>query len=339
MNPRPESRSRQRPAARGGVRNAQRMPYPFLVAETVYNLFIYVNNHMIDEVGFVLHHLEGADEDKLSILKANVDPDYKTADRYKVRGGLAWAKYHAMERTGRHLELFEQLFQDVGAPADPLFALTAIVDGSPRIDLVTGPGAIDLTEIQNTPFAPGVMVDYLKAYVKDGNLDLPKLLNDDYFVAIKMLYNARYFVSAAKLLMSFLDTVAFVDLGDTPGNFSKWLAAYADLTPLAVTAKELWEFRNGLLHMTNLSSRAVTTGTTAPLILYWGAERPTMAPKNPENAKYLDLKGLLDVIFAAVTKWIETYNDNPDKLLEFVHRYDLTISDARLAYSITESTP
>jgi hypothetical protein len=51
------------------------------------------------------------------------------------------------------------------------------------------------------------------------------------------------------------------------------------------------------------------------------------------------LKGLLDVIFAAVTKWIETYNDNPDKLLEFVHRYDLTISDARLAYSITESTP
>ncbi len=45
-----------------------------------------------------------------------------------------------------------------------------------------------------------------------------------------------------------------------PGNFSKWLAAYADLTPLGVTAKELWEFRNGLLHMINLSSRAVTAG-------------------------------------------------------------------------------
>ena len=138
--------------------------------------------------------------------------------------------------------------------------------------------------------------------------------------------------------MSFLDTVAFVDLGDTPGNFSKWLAAYADLTSLAVTAKELWEFRNGLLHMTNLSSRAVTTGTTAPLILYWGTERPTVAPRNPENAKYLDLKGLLDVILAAVIKWVETYNGNPEKLLEFVERYDLTISDARLAYSITEAT-
>ncbi len=64
-----------------------------------------------------------------------------------------------------------------------------------------------------------------------------------------------------------------------------------------------------------------------------------MTSRNPENAKYLDLKGLLDVIFAAVTKWIETDNNNPDKLLEFVHRYDLTISDTRLAHFMTESAP
>jgi hypothetical protein len=110
------------------------------------------NNKVIDEVRFVLHHLEGANEDQLSILKANVDSDYKIADSYRVRAGLAWAKYHAMERTSRHLELFEQLFRDVGAPADPVFVLTAAVEGAPRIDLVTGPGAIDLTEIQDTPF-------------------------------------------------------------------------------------------------------------------------------------------------------------------------------------------
>ena len=114
----------------------------FTVAETVYNLLIFVNKMIIEEVGFVLHHLEGTDEDKLSVLRANVDCDYKTADRYRVRGGLAWEKYHAMERTGRHLELFEQLFRDLGAPADPLFAHTAIVDGSPRIDLVTGPAVL-----------------------------------------------------------------------------------------------------------------------------------------------------------------------------------------------------
>ena len=112
-----------------------------VVAETVYNLFIYVNNNVIDEVGLVLHHLEGADEDKLVILKESVDQDYKTADRYKVLSGLTRAKYRAMERMGRHLELFEPLFQEVGAPADPLFALTAIEDGAPRIDLVMGPRA------------------------------------------------------------------------------------------------------------------------------------------------------------------------------------------------------
>ena len=273
--------------------------------ETVYNLFIYVTGNTIGEVGVVQHQLEGTDDDKLEVLGVSVDADHKRADRYTVRGGLDSAKYHAMERLGTHLELFEQLFQNVGAPADPLFVITAIVDDSPRVDIVTGPGAIDLSEIQNTPFAPGVMVDYLRAYRTGGMLDLARLLNDDYFDAIKLLYNTRHFVSAAKLLMSFLDTVAFVDLGDPRGTFLPWLAAYADLAPLGVTAKELWEFRNGLLHMTNLSSRAVIAGLTSPLILFCGTGDPPIASRNPENAKYLDL----------------------------------TFSDARLAYIYTESSP
>lgn len=58
------------------------MPYPFRVAENVYNLFICVKDKAIEEVSFVLLHFEGTDEDKLGFLKANVDRDYKTADRY-----------------------------------------------------------------------------------------------------------------------------------------------------------------------------------------------------------------------------------------------------------------
>lgn len=57
-----------------------------------------------------------------------------------------------------------------------------------------------------------------------------------------------------------LDTVAFIDKGDVKDNFCLWLDAYADLKPPGITAKELWEFRNGLLHMTNLHSRSVATG-------------------------------------------------------------------------------
>jgi hypothetical protein len=39
---------------------------------------------------------------------------------------------------------------------------------------------------------------------------------------------------------------------------------------------------------------------------------------------------LASVLFEVIQKWIITYNDTPDKILEFVQRYDLVVSDARM---------
>jgi len=175
------------------------------------------------------------------------------------------------------------------------------------------------------------MLDYLNEYVTDGQFDLPRLINGDYFVAIKLLYNARTFVSCAKLLMSFIDTVAFIDAGDVPDAFILWLKTYADLAPLGISPKELWEFRNGLVHMTNLRSRAVASGRTVPLIFYVGSPSQPLPP-NPGGAKYFNLKALLDAIALAVSRWIETYNNNHEKFLDFVSRYDLIVSDSRMSY-------
>jgi hypothetical protein len=109
------------------------------------------------------------------------------------------------------------------------------------------------------------------------------------------------------------------------------LGNYADLTPLGITAKELWEFRNGVLHMTNLNSRAVASGKTAQLILYVG--NPTRPlPASPSGAKYFSLMDLIEATAQAVSKWIKTNSHSPEKRVEFVARYDLTISDSRLAY-------
>jgi hypothetical protein len=190
------------------------------------------------------------------------------------------------------------------------------------------------------------MVDYLNTYISDGHFDLPRLINDDYFKAIKLLYNAGHYVSAAKLLMSFLDTIAFVDMGDVSSNFTLWLERYADLTALGITSKELWEYRNGLLHMTNLNSRAVAKGLTAPLIVYVGGHIPQTITNIPDDliarpraelgltqvgVKYFNLKELLNTVAGAVSKWIEDCNRNPNKLVDFVQRYDLTVSDSRVA--------
>jgi len=140
----------------------------------------------------------------------------------------------------------------------------------------------------------------------------------------------------AKLLMSLLDTVAFVDLGDSRNNFVIWLQKYADLTPVGITAEELWEFRNGLLHMTNLHSRAVLAGKIARLIFFVGNITP---PSPPSGEKYFNLRDLIDAVAKALSTWFESYNNDRNKLAFFVSRYDLTISDSRMAFFSIENGP
>lgn len=58
------------------------------------------------------------------------------------------------------------------------------------------------------------MDDYLLAYRRGTSFDLTALFNDDYFRAVKLLWNNEYYVSAVKLLMSAVDTFGHLEHGD-----------------------------------------------------------------------------------------------------------------------------
>ncbi len=307
--------------------------------ERGYNLFLYGDISTIKELGVAVHDLDGTDQEMLSALKNLVGSDYRTATHYKMKRLITWEYYGGLSRLGRELEVFEEVFQDINAPKQPLVVITPIVNEKPHFEVSMKLGPILLDDLKGTPFeTPGEMVDYLSAYVTDEGFDIPRLLNDDYFRAIKLLFNERYFVSCAKLLMSFIDTVAFIDTGDDKGNFIPWLDSYADLASLGITSKELWEFRNGLLHMSNLRSRAVVSGKTAPLILSVG--KPTKPlPAYRNGQKRFNLKDLIDTIAYAVSRWIDMYNHAPEKLPDFVNRYDLTVSDTRVTYISLDDWP
>ena len=111
---------------------------------------------------------------------------------------------------------------------------------------------------------------YLSAYMTPRGFDFPRLFNDDFFLAIRLTYNNKHYVSCTKLLVSFLDTVAYLAFGDAPKNFQQFLDKYADLSTIAVASEELWEFRNALLHMTNNESRKVNQGSVRRLLSMWG---------------------------------------------------------------------
>lgn len=55
------------------------------------------------------------------------------------------------------------------------------------------------------------MEDYLVKYTTPEGFDVPRLINDDFFLAIKLLFNSGLYVSASKLLLSFIDSIAYVE--------------------------------------------------------------------------------------------------------------------------------
>ena len=158
--------------------------------------------------------------------------------------------YRGLERLGRHQGLFDEIFAQCNAGTNPLCCITPIVDGKPKIERITDHFPMTLSKFREHPrkahlpypmplppdssdeaIADPTSVDYMPKYLTDDGFDFPRLLDDDFFQAIRLLFNHRYFVSATKLLMTFIDTAGFVEFGDTGENtFVKWLDVYATTT-------------------------------------------------------------------------------------------------------------
>lgn len=173
-------------------------------------------------------------------------------------------------------------------------------------------------------------VDYFGKYFNEENFDFPSLINDDFLVPIRLLYEHGHYVSATKLLLTFIDSVGFIEFGETvPNPFVDWLRAYTDLTSVGITPDELWEHRNSLLHMSNLDSRKVLAGKVKRLMFYVGVF-PNGMPTENADAKYYDLQDLILRVIHGCGRWLQSYYDQPSKIESFVARYDLIVSDNRM---------
>lgn len=306
-----------------------------LYLEKVFNVFLYYQNGLIDEVGYVCHEISASDSEIEQFLQKEIERDHIKSSKIKLSPAVTHENFMAMCRLGTHLSLFEKFFAKEGASATPLVLLTPIVEGKPQFDIQVSHEPFSYSDIPgHLQSYPGIMPDYLIEYMTDEGFNIPQLINDDYFEAIRVLFNQKHYVSSAKLLLSCLDSLAFIEFGDLPKTnvLKKWLETYADLTKHNVTAEEIVELRHSLLHMTNLDSRAVKSNKTKRVIIYVGNIEERKHPKAQEDVKFLNLRTFITTIGNAISKWLLTYNLEPTKMVGFIERYDLTISDKRLAY-------
>lgn len=174
-------------------------------------------------------------------------------------------------------------------------------------------------------------VDYFGTFFTDEGFDFTGLINADFFQPVRILFQNQHYVSATKLLVVAIDSIAFVEFGEIQGEniFVKWLNTYADMPSLGITPEELWEHRNSLLHMSNLDSRKVLAGKVRRLVAYVG-EIHQDVKLDSTNVGYYNLQKLILAIGQACGKWCETYDVDREKIDSFVERYDLIASDARM---------
>lgn len=310
--------------------------------EKIFNLFIFVENDIIYELGVAIHERKATDEEKLAFLQSQVNTDFEKAirvlvpDRYLLEdsstnqtiAALRYEKFRILMQMNLDVQVFEEIFQSLNASSTPLFCMTPVFEGQLRFDATERIRVPDEHESQEVKSLEFWFSDYLTHYTSEEGFDLPRLLNDDYLSAIKLLYENGHYVSALKLLISFIDTVAYLEFEDIPRNFQQWLDQYADLSSIEVSSVELWEMRNSLLHMTNSDSRKVLKGEVYRLMFCVGTLTKGL-PKKTDEAKYFELMSLIKIILHGVEKWAKSYNVDRSKLQNFVNRYDRVISDSR----------
>lgn len=178
--------------------------------------------------------------------------------------------------------------------------------------------------------AHGQRLPYRRTVLARCQLDLPRLIDDDLFAPIKLLFKNGFYVSAAKLFLVNIDTLSFLESGESSGGtFRGWLERYCDLGPLGITAEELWEWRNGMLHMSNLESRKVKAEKVRRLFLVVG-NLPAEAPNEIAEGRFLNFLMLIKVVADGFARHLEAMNRDRNPLMMFLERYDLVIADQRL---------
>lgn len=308
--------------------------------ETIFNFFSFCDNKIIHKIGYSVHEKDGNDHEKINFLKEKVNDDFQKLkfisipNTYKVINskeeeiiGIDLETYNTLVYNSTVTFLFEEVFKKFNAGKTPLFVITMVVNGKIKIEGERKIHPEPLVDFTNS-IKEKISNHYFEDYIDESGFHLDKLIEDDFFKAIRLLFKSKYYTSSLKLLMSAIDTVAFLEYGDIPGNFKKWVNTYCDLKKIDLTSDEIWELRNSLLHMTNTRSRKVEQNIISQLAFYVSSEDIKELISDGYK-KYFNLKTLVFVVADGFEKWGKSLNKEPNKFKIFFERYDLIISDTR----------
>ena len=218
--------------------------------ERLLNVFVYGDATHAHSMGHCEYEKKGSYEELINFLRSRASVDCKLAKISMLKQPIEWEIFSSMQRFG---SVTNTLIEDGIMEDDDIYCITYVVNGKIRVD-----ESVDTT-------SANVIPDYLSIYLTSEGFNFPRLIEDDFFSAIKLLWNANKYISSIKLLFTAIDTFGFIEFGAKNNSFMQWLDEYCDLRSINVTSQEIWELRNSLLHMTNLDSYKVRNGSVERL--------------------------------------------------------------------------
>ncbi|TDJ54150.1 MAG: hypothetical protein E2O46_05020 [Ignavibacteria bacterium] len=102
--------------------------------EIILNIYLIINNGLVDEFRAVAYEKEGGDDNKIIFLKSRAKEDFNKAYKFDAptdeKGQfMNYKRFHKFEKRGMHIQLFEEIFSKFNVPDKPLICVTPVVDG------------------------------------------------------------------------------------------------------------------------------------------------------------------------------------------------------------------
>ena len=102
--------------------------------EIILNIYLIINNGLVEEFRVVPYEMEGGDDRKIEFLKTHAKDDYSKAIVFNAPSDengkfMSYKRFHKLEKRGMHFQLFEDIFQKFGVAEKPLICVTPVVDG------------------------------------------------------------------------------------------------------------------------------------------------------------------------------------------------------------------
>lgn len=102
--------------------------------EKILNLYLVINEGIIDEFRACAYEADGSDDEKISFLKKNAVNGFASSYKFDPpvsNSGkkMKYKQFTRLEKQGKQFLLFEEVFIKFQVPNSPLVCLTPVVDG------------------------------------------------------------------------------------------------------------------------------------------------------------------------------------------------------------------